>query len=83
LNPRPKVYETFAEKESNTASLSLRSPQELKLFCGWLESQGKTQWTVKQTKNYATRYMQILQPGQDYKDKILEAVNGLKQEIER
>jgi intergrase/recombinase len=42
-------------------SVNLRSPQELQQFCDWLKSQGKTRWTVKQTKNYAIRYNQILQ----------------------
>jgi Archaeal phage integrase len=74
LNPRPKVSapplkgergitKPSPRKESDTASVNLQSPQELKLFCDWLKSQGKTRWTVKQTKNYATKYSQILQTG--------------------
>ena len=76
MNPRPQVsappIQIIMErgitkpspgKESDTASVNLRLPQELKLFCDWLESQGKTRWTVKQTKNYAIRYGQILQTG--------------------
>ena len=74
MNPRPKVSapppwdergitKPSPRKESETGSVNPRLPPESKLFCDWLESQGKTRWTVRQTKNYAIKYNQILQTG--------------------
>jgi len=74
LNPRPKVSAPLPplrdergitkpspRKESDTASVTPRSPEGLEQFCEWLKAQGKTRWTIKQTKNYAIRYSQIIQ----------------------
>jgi hypothetical protein len=47
-------------KESDIASVTLRSLHELEQFCDWLRAQGKTLWTIKQTKNYAKKYGHIL-----------------------
>ena len=50
-------------KESYTASVTPRSLKELQQFCDWLKAQGKTHWTIKQTKNYAKKYGYILNSG--------------------
>ena len=49
--PKKSVARAFA---------TLRSLQELQYFCHWLKAQGKTHWTIKQTKNYALKYAYIL-----------------------
>jgi hypothetical protein len=47
-------------KESDTGSVTPRSFQEQQQFCDWLKAQGKTHWTIKQTKNYAKKYGHVL-----------------------
>jgi len=76
LNPRPKVSAPLPplrdergitkpspRKESDTASVTLRSLQELQQFCDWLTAQGKSHRTVKQTRNCAKKYGHILFSG--------------------
>ncbi|MDQ3837398.1 MAG: hypothetical protein M3270_10785 [Thermoproteota archaeon] len=75
MDPRPKVsappslrdergiMKPSPRKESDTASETPRSLQELQQLCDWLKALGKTHWTVKQTKNYAKKYGHIIYSG--------------------
>jgi hypothetical protein len=73
LNPRPKVYETFANNNKEEELLSSRvqiasracsNPNLNTLsFRDWLASQGKTSVTIKQAKNYAIKYGHVLDTG--------------------
>lgn len=60
LNPRPKV---FAPPPLQNDERGITKPSPQQQFRDWLQSQGKTRWTIKQIKNYAIRYGHVLDTG--------------------
>jgi intergrase/recombinase len=57
-----------------------------KIFASWLHKHGVSDVLIDLLQGRVDKSVLInhsMQPGQDYRDRILEAVNGLKNEIEK
>ena len=57
-----------------------------KIFASWLHKHGVSDVLIDLLQGRVGKSVLVnhyLQPGQDYRSKILDAVNGLKLEIER
>jgi intergrase/recombinase len=57
-----------------------------KIFASWLHKHGVSDVLINLLQGRVDKSVLInhsMQPGQDYRDRILEAVNGLKNEIEK
>jgi hypothetical protein len=57
-----------------------------KIFASWLHKHGVSDVLIDLLQGRVDKSVLInhsMQPGQDYRDRTLEAVNGLKNEIEK